>query len=239
MGGEESTAAGALVQKDSGERTDLTGIWHTMLIALNRLSTALQWTWMDPRRMQILKRTVRRRFVSPLWQSLSQSLESPPIDYPDYLSCLNEASETFIEGRYIPSLLLASLSVEWVLISELRPSATAVKRPPGLAKMISRVKERGLPVEKLADKTETEREPREWVFVVRRNKVAHGDIHGYPRQQGRIMFKMPRIIHQMDWFDSVVNASDAYDQLSKALHFLLTWRRCTVGKVRRDRGANR
>jgi len=226
-----------LIQRGSGERSDFTGSRSASLIALYRLSGALESTWMNPRRMQILKRTVRRRFVSPLWRSFSQSLESPPVGYPDYLSSLvSEACETFIEGRYIPSLVMASLSVEWVLISELRPTATAGKRSRGLAEMISRAREIGLPVEKLADKMETEREPREWIFVVRRNKVAHGDVHGYPRPQGRIIFKTPGIIHQMDWFGSVVNASDAYDQLTKALHFLITWRRRAVGRTRRTRG---
>jgi hypothetical protein len=226
-----------LVRRGSGERSDLTGSRSASLIALYRLSGALESTWMNPRRMQILKRTVRRRFVSPLWRSFSQSLESPPIGYPDYLSSLvSEACETFMEGRYIPSLLLTSLSVEWVLISELRPSTTVDKRPPGLAKMISRAKERGLPVDKLMDKADAEREPRGWIFVVRRNKIAHGDVHGYPRPQGRIVFKTPRVIHQMDWFGSFVNASDAYDQLTKALHFLITWRRCAASRMRGTRG---
>lgn len=43
------------------------------------------------------------------------------MNYPDNLNYLvNEACETFIEGRYNPCLLLTSLSVEWVLISEFR-----------------------------------------------------------------------------------------------------------------------
>jgi hypothetical protein len=151
---------------------------------------------------------------------------------------MNEACESFIEGRYIPSLLLASLSVEWVLISELRLSTTLGKRPPGLAKMISRAKERGLPVDKLKDKAGAEQEPREWIFVVRRNKIAHGDVHGYPHPQGRVVFKTPRIIHQMDWVGSVVNASDAYDQLTKALRFLIIWRRCAISRMHTTR-ANR
>jgi len=226
-----------LVQRGSGERSDLKGSRSTSLTALYRFSGALESAWENPRRMQILKRTVRRRFVVPLWRSLSQSLESPPIGYPDYLgSLVSEACETFIEGRYIPSLLMASLSVEWVLISELRPTATAGKRPRGLVEMISRAREIGLPVEKLADKTETEKEPREWIFVVRRNKVAHGDVHGYPHPQGLVVFKTPRVIHQMDWFGSVVNAGDAYDQLTKALHFLIAWRRRAVDRIRRTRG---
>jgi len=225
-----------LVQRDSGERSDLTGIRSASLIALYRLSSALESTWMNPRRMQTLKRTVRRHFVGPSWRSFSQSLESPSIGYPDYLSSLvSEACETFIEGRYIPSLLMASLSVEWVLISELQPAATAGKRPLGLAKMIARAREIGLSVEKLMDKTEIENEPNKWIFVVRRNKVAHGDVHGYPRPQGLIIFKTPRIIHQMDWFGSVVNASDAYDQLTKALRFLMTWRRSAVRGMRGTR----
>jgi len=223
-----------LVQTDSGGQSDLRGIRRASLIALYRLSTALQWTWMNPQCVQTLKRLVRRRFVSSLWRSFSESLESPRIDYPDYLSCLvHEACETFVEGSYIPSLLLASLSVEWVLISELRPAAD--KRPPGLAKMISRAKERGLPVEKLMDNTEIEREPREWIFVVRRNKVAHGDVHGYPHPQGPNVFKTPRVIHQMDWVGSVVNASDAYDQLSKSLCFLIAWRKRAINRLRADR----
>jgi len=226
-----------LAQTDPEERYNPKGIRPSTLIALYRLSAALEWIWMNPRRVQTLKRAVRRRSVVPLQRSFLDLLESPQVGYPDYLSCLvNEACETFIEGRYIPSLLLASLSVEWVLISELRPTATAGKRPRGLAEMISRAREIGLPVEKLADKTEREREPREWIFVVRRNKVAHGDVHGYPHPQGRIIFKKPRIIHQMDWFGSVVNSSDAYDQLTKALHFLITWRRRAVGRMRRTRG---
>jgi len=98
------------------------------------------------------------------------------------------------------------------------------------AKMISHAKEMGLPVEKLMDNTEMEREPREWIFVVRRNKVAHGDVHGYPHPQGRIIFKTPRVIHQMDWFGSVVNASDAYDQLDKSLCFLIAWRKRTISR---------
>jgi len=226
-----------LVQTDPEERSSPKGIQSATLIALYRLSTALEWVWMNPRRVQTLKRVVRRRSVVPLQRSFLELLESPQVGYPDYLSSLvNEACETFMEGRYIPSLLLASLSVEWVLISELRPSTTVDKRPPGLAKMISRAKERGLPVDKLMDKADAEREPRGWIFVVRRNKIAHGDVHGYPRPQGRIVFKTPRVIHQMDWFGSVVNASDAYDQLTKALHFLITWRRYAVSRMRGTRG---
>lgn len=202
-------------------------------IAIYRLSTVPEWIWENPRRVQTLKRVVRRRSVIPLQRSLLELLESPQVGYPDYLSSLvNEACETFIEGRYIPCLLMASLSVEWVLISELRPAATAGKTPSGLAKMISRAKDRELPVEKLMDKTETGREPRDWIFVVRRNKVAHGDVHRYPRPQGLVIFKAPQIIHQMDWLGSVVNASDAYDQLTKALRFLITWRQRAVHRLR-------
>jgi len=152
-----------------------------------------------------------------------------PMDYPDYLSYLvKEACENFIEGKYISCLLTASLSVEWVLISEATP-----KKIGGLGEGIDYAREMGLPVEKLFDEAEETQRSSEAIFVVRRHKMAHGDVHGYPHPQGRIVFKTPRIIHQMDWFSPVVNASDAYDQLSKALRFLIAWRRCEITRRQR------
>ncbi len=201
------------------------GLRWSLLFTVLRLRDRLESIWMDPRRIQTLKRAIRRRFISPLWQRLLLSLEVP-FGYPDYLSNLvDEACEDFIEGKYISCLLAASLSVEWVLISE-----TAPKRLRGLVERIECAKGIGLPVEKLFDMGEIKENLRETIFVKRRNKLAHGDVHEYPHPQGLIVFRAPRTIHQMDWFNPVVNASDAYDQLSKALRFLIAWRRRALSR---------
>lgn len=140
--------------------------------------------------------------------------------YPDYLSnIVEEAREEFIDGKYLSSVIMSSMSVEWVLISELQRRG---KRAAGLSKRIEMGKELGLPVDELFDKNEDVNCPKDSLFVKRRNAVAHGDMHGVPHRKGPFESKLPLEVFMP--FRFPIAPIDSLDQLSKAMRFLIRWR---------------
>jgi len=132
---------------------------------------------------------------------------------------VDEARQEFIEGKYFSSVIIASSAVEWVLISELKSCGKSIGK--GLSYRIDNARNIGLPADELFDKSES-RVAKDSVFVRRRNPIAHGDIHRIPHKQGLIKFRLP-----FETFlarRSPVTPDDAFDQISKALRFLIKWR---------------
>jgi len=168
---------------------------------------------------RLFGRTIRRRAIAPLWKRFLLTLEMVKSDYPDSLSTIvDEACQEFIEGKYFSSVMMSSSAVEWVLISELKRSG---KNTRGLSSRIENA--RGLlPINELFDRNEIGHPARNSVFVLRRNAVDHGDMHGIPHRQGLVKSKLPFGIFYFEPYP--VTADDAFDQLSKALRFLIKWR---------------
>jgi hypothetical protein len=135
---------------------------------------------------------------------------------------VDEARQEFVEGKYFSSVIISS-SVEWVLISELKSSGRSLEG--GLSSRIDRARDLGLPVDELFDGNEA-RIAKCSSFVRRRNPVAHGNIHGIPRRQGLVKFRLP--FESFLPSRSPMTADDAFDQISKALRFLIKWRIQTI-----------
>ena len=176
---------------------------------------------------RLFGKTIRRRAIAPLWERFLFNLETVKADYPDDLPTItDEARQEFIEGKYFSSVIMSSSAVEWILISELKSAGKGLGK--GLGSRIENARKLQLPVDELFDKDETG-PARDSVFVQRRNAVAHGNIHDIPRRQGLIEFELP-----FEIFPTIpypVTADDAFDQLSKALRFLIKWR---IHSVRRE-----
>ena len=174
---------------------------------------------------RLFGRTIRRRVIAPFWKRFLLTLQMAKSDYPDCLSTIvDEACQEFIEGKYFSSVIVSSSAVEWVLISELK--RTGKSPTGGLSSRIENARDL-LPVNELFDRTRTGR-ARDSAFVRRRNAVAHGDIHGIPHRQGLIEFKLP---FETGLEPSPVDADEAFDQLSKALRFLIKWRLRSIEQI--------
>jgi len=170
-------------------------------------------------------RTIRRRVITPLWKRFLITLKSSKRGYPDYLpNILNEAIEEFIEGKYFSSVITSSTAVEWILISELKRE-NKNHLGWGLGRRI-KMAESILPVYELLDKNEEDYFT--CIFVKRRNAIAHGNIHEIPIRIGRFEKLLEIPVYSRS---PKVDADDAYDQLTKALRFLIKWRiKANIGK---------
>lgn len=134
-------------------------------------------------------------------------------------------------GLYAPSILFASISVECILNNDMRLEAWRQERSHEWillnTKNLKHAYEKGLPTNLLLNVGETFETDIE--FVMRRNKVAHGDVRGY-RSMYPSLFDL-RLSKEL--FDETELSfgyyrpakEHAFGQIDKAKRFIIAWAR--------------
>jgi hypothetical protein len=141
----------------------------------------------------------------------------------DILMTDTDAAYCFILGVFAGTIFFASRSVEMAINREDRMQEERMKsRWKWITlsrKALKTAQDKGLPVEHLLNTEEIslDNDP---VFVVRRNKVVHGDTEGYKETTG---FYRTTDFTKPYKLPIAPSEDDACDQLTKSRRFLIDW----------------
>lgn len=135
----------------------------------------------------------------------------------------SEAAYSFTLGLFAAGIFFASRAVEMVISIDNRMQEEKKKSHWQWITLnrnyLKKAQDHGLPVESLlnSDELELNSDP---IFIIRRNKVAHGDIEGYKGSTG---FYQTTDFTKPYKLPMAPSEDDAYDQLSKSRNFLIKW----------------
>ncbi len=130
-------------------------------------------------------------------------------------------------GLYDPSVLFASISVECVLNHDMRLESYRRAQPYEWIDLnwqnLKYAHENGLPTDLLLNADEVFDKNINIEFVIRRNKVAHGDMEGYRALYPGTFDKSNFDSNNFNVGYSKPSKQHALSQIDKAKHFIIEW----------------
>jgi len=146
------------------------------------------------------------------------------IDF-DLWQAYTDTSYSFILGFFAATVFFASRAVEMAINKDARMQDERMKSERKWLSLNRRVLKEarimGLPADLLLDSDEVKLE-NDPLFIVRRNKVVHGDTEGYKDATG--FYKVTDFTKSYR-LPVAPSEEDAYDQLVKSRRFMIGWTR--------------
>ncbi len=135
----------------------------------------------------------------------------------------NEAAYSFVLGLYAATIFFASRTIEMAINNDARMREERLKTPLKWLflnrNVLKQAQDNGLPINLLLNTEELKLNSNP-IFVIRRNKVIHGDIEGYKEVTG---FYQTTDFTKPYKLPVAPSEEDAYDQLTKSRKFLIQW----------------
>jgi len=143
----------------------------------------------------------------------------------DIMQTDTDAAYSFALGIFAATIFFSSRAVEMAINQDRSMQEEKTKSPWNwltLSRVVLRkARDNGLPIDLLLSDQEVELDS-DPVFVVRRNKVVHGDIEGYKEATG--FYKMTDFTKPYK-LPVAPSEDEAYDQIMKSRDFLVRWAR--------------
>jgi hypothetical protein len=177
--------------------------------------------------MEVFKRSFRKTLqeIMPHMVERAKRIGAVYLGNIDYemVQTDTDAAYSFVLGVFGAAIFFASRAVEMAMNKDGRMQERRMKSPwtwlTLSRKALKEARANGLPVDLLlnAEEVRLDCDP---VFVVRRNKVVHGDIEGYKEATG---FYRTTDFTKPYKLPVAPSEEEAFDQLTKSRKFLIEW----------------